>query len=69
VFAPSDGAGLGGEVKAVAARGPDARIECLIEGQLFELQARGPGLPNGVAPGLSVRIKPLRPRVYPAKSA
>ncbi|HEX2815530.1 MAG TPA: sulfate/molybdate ABC transporter ATP-binding protein [Phenylobacterium sp.] len=68
-FAPSDGAGLGAEVKAVVARGPDARIECLIEGKLFELEARGPGIPSGVAPGLSLRIKPLRPRVYAAKAA
>ena len=53
MFAPLDGAGLAAEVKAVVQRGPDARIECLIEGQLFELEARGPGLPSGVAPGLS----------------
>jgi sulfate transport system ATP-binding protein len=66
MFAPLDGAGLGAEVRAVAARGPDARIECRIEGQIFELEARGPGIPSGVAPGLSVRIKPLRPRLYPA---
>ena len=67
MFAPLDGAGLAGEVKAVVARGPDVRIECLIEGKLFELEARGPGIPSGVAPGLSLRIKPLRPKVYAAK--
>jgi sulfate transport system ATP-binding protein len=66
MFAPLDGAGLAGEVKAVVQRGADARVECLIEGRLFELTARGPGLPNGVAPGLAVRVKPLRPKVYPA---
>jgi sulfate transport system ATP-binding protein len=65
-FAPADGAGLGAEVRAVAARGPDVRIECLIEGQVFELEAHGPTMPKGVAPGLAVRIKPLRPRVYPS---
>ncbi|MBS0363749.1 MAG: sulfate/molybdate ABC transporter ATP-binding protein [Proteobacteria bacterium] len=65
MFAPLDGSGLAGEVKAVVQRGPDARVECLIEGRLFELQARGPTLPNGVAPGLAVRVKPLRPHVYP----
>ena len=64
-FGPLDGAGLGAEVKAVAQRGPDVRIECLIEGQVLELEAHGPTLPNGVAPGLSLRVKPLRPRVYP----
>ena len=69
VFAPTDGAGLAGEVKAVAARGPDVRIECLIEGRLFELQARAPGVPGGVAPGLSLRIKPTRPKVYGAPAS
>jgi sulfate transport system ATP-binding protein len=63
-FAPADGSGLAGEVKAVAARGPDVRIECLIEGRLFELEAHGPSVPAGVAPGLALRIKPLRPKVY-----
>jgi len=69
MFAPLDGAGLAGEVRAVVARGADTRVECLIEGQVFELEARGPGVPTGVAPGLSLRIKPLRPKVYPAKAA
>jgi sulfate transport system ATP-binding protein len=64
-FAPPDGAGLGAEVRAVAQRGPDVRIECVIEGRVFELEAHGPTLPNGVAPGLSLRVKPMRPRVYP----
>ena len=65
-FAPSDGAGLAAEVKAVAARGPDMRIECLVEGRVFELEARGPTVPAGVAPGLALRIRPLRPKVYAA---
>jgi sulfate/thiosulfate transport system ATP-binding protein len=65
-FAPADGAGLAAEVRAIAARGPDVRIECVIEGQVIELQAHGPTLPAGVAAGLSLRVKPLRPRVYPA---
>ena len=63
-FAPADGAGLAAEVLAVVQRGPDVRIEARIEGQVFELQAHGPTLPVGVAPGLAVRIKPMRPRVY-----
>jgi sulfate transport system ATP-binding protein len=66
-FAPTDGAGLAAEVRAVAQRGPDVRIECVIEGQLLELQAHGPTLPPGVAPGLSLRIRPLRPQIYGAK--
>jgi sulfate transport system ATP-binding protein len=65
-FAPADGAGLAGEVKGVTQRGPDVRIDCAIDGRLFELQAHGPSLPAGVAPGLAVRVKPMRPRVYPA---
>ncbi|MGA0606689.1 sulfate/molybdate ABC transporter ATP-binding protein [Phenylobacterium sp. VNQ135] len=65
-FSPADGTGLSAEVKAVAARGPDVRIECLIEGSIVELQAHGPTLPPGVAPGLAVRVKPLRPQVYAA---
>ena len=68
-FAPADGAGLAAEVRAVAQRGPDVRIECLIEGRVFELEAHGPTMPPGVAPGLSLRIKPLRPRVYAAGTA
>ena len=67
-FAPADGAGLAAQVKAVAARGPNVRIECLIEGRLFELEAHGPTAPGGVAPGLSLRIRPMRPKVYAARS-
>ncbi|MBL8556041.1 MAG: sulfate/molybdate ABC transporter ATP-binding protein [Phenylobacterium sp.] len=63
-FAPADGAGLAAEVLAVAQRGPDVRIDCRIEGVLMELIGHGPTLPAGVAPGLSVRVKPLRPQVY-----
>jgi len=57
--------GLRGDVRAVSARGPEVRIECAIEGQLFELQAHGPTLPAAVAPGQAVQIEPLRPRAYP----
>jgi sulfate transport system ATP-binding protein len=65
-FAPADGAGLAAQVSGVAQRGPDVRIDCTVEGHQMELQAHGPTLPPGVAPGLSVRVKPLRPKVYPA---
>jgi sulfate transport system ATP-binding protein len=65
-FAPVDGAGLAAEVRGVAQRGPDVRIDCVIEGETMELQAHGPSLPPGVTTGLSVRIKPLRPQVYAA---
>jgi sulfate transport system ATP-binding protein len=68
-FAPHDGAGLAAEVRAAAKRGPNVRIDCIIEGQHMELEAHGRDAPAGVAPGLAVRVKPLRPRVYPALSA
>jgi sulfate transport system ATP-binding protein len=68
-FGPIDGPGLAADVRAVAQRGPDVRIECMIEGEIFELEAHGPTLPNGVAPGLPLRVKPLRPRVYPLAAA
>jgi sulfate transport system ATP-binding protein len=64
-FAPAGGQGLAADVRAVAQRGPDVRIECVIAGQVFELEAHGPTLPQGVTPGLPVRIEPMRPRVYP----
>ncbi len=63
-FAPADGAGLAAEVRATVARGPDVRIDCVIEGAPIELHAHGPLLPAGVTAGLSVRVKPTRPRVY-----
>jgi len=63
-FSAAGGDGLAAEVRAVAQRGPDVRIESLIEGQIFELEAHGPTMPAGVTPGLTVRVKPLRPRVY-----
>jgi sulfate transport system ATP-binding protein len=65
-FAPPNGAGLAAEVRSVVTRGPDVRIDCMIEGQLVELQAHGPTMPPGVAAGLSLRIQPIRPQVYAA---
>ena len=65
-FAPADGVGLAAEVFGIAQRGPDVRIDCRVAGAPMELQAHGPSLPPGVAAGLSVKIKPLRPQVYAA---
>jgi sulfate/thiosulfate transport system ATP-binding protein len=65
-FAPADGAGLAAHVTGVTQRGPDVRIDCLIDGQHVELEAHGPSLPVGVASGLAVRVRPLRPQVYAA---
>ena len=50
----------------MAARGHDVRIECLIQGEVVELSGHGPSLPAGLAPGLSLKVKPLRPRIYAA---
>jgi sulfate transport system ATP-binding protein len=65
-FNPPDGEGLPAEVRAVAARGPEIRIECLIEGQLIELKSHELAAPAGVTPGVTVRVRPLRPRLYRA---
>ena len=65
-FAPGDGAGLRADVQAMASRGHDVRVECLIEGEVLELSAHAPSLPAGMAPGQSLRVKPLRPQLYPA---
>jgi sulfate transport system ATP-binding protein len=67
-FAPADGAGLAADVRAIARRGAGARVDCVIEGRLFELESRGSALPPGVAAGLGLRVKPLRPRVYPVQA-
>jgi len=64
-FAPSDGAGLAAQVRGAAARGPQIRIDCLVEGQLMELFVRDVVAPAGVATGLSVRFRPTRFKVYP----
>jgi sulfate transport system ATP-binding protein len=65
-FAPADGAGLVAQIQGIARRGPDVRIDCLVEGATMELQAHGPSLPTGVTSGLPVRIRPQRPQLYPA---
>lgn len=65
-FGPADGAGLKAEVSGVAQRGPDVRIDCIVEGQVMELQAHGPSLPTGVAVGAALRVIPSRPRAYAA---
>jgi sulfate transport system ATP-binding protein len=64
-FAPADGAGLAADVRATLSRGPELRIDCIVEGQALELRARAPILPAGVATGLAVRFSPSRLKVYP----
>ena len=64
-FAPDDGAGLAAQVRGAAARGPQIRIDCIVEGRPMELLARDVVAPAGVAAGLSVRFRPTRLAVYP----
>ncbi|HVM99959.1 MAG TPA: sulfate/molybdate ABC transporter ATP-binding protein [Caulobacteraceae bacterium] len=63
-FAPRDGAGLTAQVRATVARGPQIRLECLVEGRPMELQTRD-AAPASLAAGQAVRFRPLRPRLYP----
>jgi sulfate transport system ATP-binding protein len=64
-FAPGDGAGLAAEVLGAAPRGPQIRIDCVVQGQPLELQVRDTMAPAGVATGLSVRFRPSRFKLYP----
>ena len=64
-FAPADGAGLAAQVRGAAARGPQIRVDCLVEGKALELQVRDTVAPAGVALGLSVRFRPTRVQLYP----
>ncbi|MDZ4370629.1 MAG: sulfate ABC transporter ATP-binding protein [Phenylobacterium sp.] len=63
-FGASDSPGLLAEITGIAQRGPDVRIDCRIGGAVFELRSHGPGPPAGVGLGRTVRVLPLRPRVY-----
>jgi sulfate transport system ATP-binding protein len=64
-FAPADGAGLAAQVTGVAARGPELRVDCVVEGRTLELKVRAAVAPPGVAAGLAVRVRPTRLKAYP----
>jgi sulfate transport system ATP-binding protein len=64
-FAPADGVGVTAQVRGVAARGPESRIDCLVEGRSLELKVRAPSVPAGVAVGMYARFAPSRFKVYP----
>ncbi|MDB5446222.1 MAG: cysA [Phenylobacterium sp.] len=68
-FAPADGLGLTAEVRAASVRGPKTRIDCLVAGQVMELETHAAAAPAGVTPGRTIRIKPTRPKVYAAQPA
>jgi len=65
-FAPADGAGLAAQVRGAAARGPQIRIDCLVEGKTLELLVRDAIAPAGVAVGLAIRFRPSRFKLYPS---
>jgi sulfate transport system ATP-binding protein len=67
-FAPDDGAGLAAQVRGAAARGPQIRIDCLVEGRPLELQVRDAVAPAGVAVGLALRFRPTRFKLYPREA-
>jgi sulfate transport system ATP-binding protein len=64
-FEPEDGDGVAAQLRAVALRGADVRIECVALGEPLELIARAPA---GLAPGASVRLRPIRPTLYPRRA-
>ncbi|HEY3799922.1 MAG TPA: sulfate/molybdate ABC transporter ATP-binding protein [Caulobacteraceae bacterium] len=68
-FAPEDGAGLAAVVRGVAARGPNLRIDCQVQGEPLELVVRAAQPPAGVAVGLGARFRPTRMAVYPRAAA
>jgi sulfate transport system ATP-binding protein len=65
-FAPADGPGLIAQVRGAWVLGPKTRIDCLVAGVPMELEAHGRAAPPGVSPGHTVRVRPVRPKVYAA---
>ena len=59
---PADGVGLAAQVRGVAARGPELRLDCLVEGQAMELRVRAPAR---VSAGEPLKFTPARFKVYP----
>jgi sulfate transport system ATP-binding protein len=59
------GEGIAAQVRAVSARGPDVRIECLAAGETLELHVRSAAAPDGVAAGLAARFTLTRFKLYP----
>jgi sulfate transport system ATP-binding protein len=59
-FGPAEGTGLAAQILTARARGPDLRIDCRIDGQAFELVARGQTPPAGPA-----RVTPRRLTLFP----
>ena len=62
--APADGDGFGLRIQALTARGADARIIGLVGETTLELKIRVDALPQQARLGETVRIRPLRAKVY-----
>jgi sulfate transport system ATP-binding protein len=58
--------GLRAELLAASTRGLEARLDCAIGGERFELQARVDALPPGLEVGRPLTTRPLRPQIYAA---
>jgi len=57
-------AGIAADVRAISARGPVLRVECVARGETLEFHLRAATPPAGVAVGQSVRFAPTRFKVY-----
>jgi hypothetical protein len=56
---------LTAEVRSVAARGPDLRIDAVSAGAPVELLATANAAPPGLLPGAQLRFAPTRFKLYP----
>ncbi len=65
-IAPADQPGIAGQVESVSARGQDIRANVRLTSGVVELKVRAETLSFALAPGLPVRVQPLRPQLYPA---
>jgi sulfate transport system ATP-binding protein len=66
VFPAPGEAALTAEVKSVAARGPDLKIDAVIAGADVELLAPMNAAPPGVSPGARLHFEPTRFKLYAA---
>jgi sulfate transport system ATP-binding protein len=63
-IAAAGGDGLRAELIAASTRGLEARLECAIGGEVFELRAQTAALPAGLAVGRPLTVRPRRPQLY-----
>ena len=66
VFPASGEPALTAEVRSVAARGPDLKIDAVVAGAPVELLAPAGAAPPGVSPGAQIRFAPTRFKLYAA---